>query len=1628
MEGGRDGCLPPDDLPKSASFLSKSAPVWATLILGLLATCVISFQVKKDTESSANARFALRCDQVALKIHERLNAYALILRGGAGLFAAKGPVARHEWKAFVEALRAQGSVPGVQGIGFSKVIAPDQLSGHIAGIRSEGFPEYTVRPPGERALYTSIIYLEPFRDRNLRAFGFDMFSEPVRRAAMERARDTGEAALSGKVELVQETGTEVQAGTLMYAPVYRNGAPTTTVEQRREALLGWAYSPYRMKDLMSGIIGNLAQDEGMSLSIYDGSEASPARLLFENQSHKPVLPSPFSQHRTLDFGGSRWLLAFEPASTPLTYTAAWATMGGGIALSGLLCALLFSAINTREKAAGIASELTRELRTSEESYHNQFSGNSSVMLLIDPTSGAIVEANGASVSFYGYPRERLLSMPVTALNTLPASEVRALMATVKPGRGSFFQFRHRLSDGEVRDVEVSASRIRFGARSVLHCIIQDVTEKLKAEVELILSETKFRALFESTPDAVMLLNEKRFFDCNSVALRVMGCSSREDLCSKHMADLSPPQQPCGTDSMVLAQERIAAALATGSQHFEWVYRRNDTGTTFPAEVTFSAFQLKGHIVLQAHVRDISERRQAEGALRELLSETDRMNRLMQGREMRIVEMKRQVNALCVELGRAPSYRDADEICTAGGAATTQLSSLLNGPIHEIPSASPASNRTAAPSHLEKPKLEISFLPILCAAPLLYAQMHGYFTRNGLDVTLTPAPGWSGVKNLLAFGHVDAAHMLSPMPLAIRQGLDGLRSNVRLSCIQNVNGQALTLAMKHAGIKNVRDMRGFIFAVPYFFSMHYYLLCHYLAEHGLNPLKDVSIIEVAPPQMPHFIETARVDGIFAPEPFNQICVSRGLGFIYILSKEIWPGHPCCCFASTDEFIKANPNTYEAMLGSVMEAQLELHRASPEERWKIAIELSRVGFLNQPDPEPVAQVLSGEYEDGRGLHCIAHDRVDFLPTPWPEYGTWMLAQQQRWNQLPRRVNYCEIVTECFDSATGKIAKALGFDEPEPKGCPPCCDSDYFASMQAKPFCAFNDAPSKEAPPLAQRIDRLSHTLANASGRGMLPDIKAEADDQFGVLERLTGDVFKNLRFIHDGLREQTEIASRGSLALLSLTEDASAANKQLEKAIARANEMSVQAESANRAKSVFLANMSHEIRTPMNAILGFSQMMLRDQTLQPEQRQRIDIINRSGEHLLALINDILEMSKIEAGRTILNPVAFDIQSVLNELQCMFLARTEAKSLHFTIERRGELPRCVVADENKLRQVLINLLGNAIKFTDAGSVVLRVRTTPSDQPEELRLRVEIEDTGFGISEEDQGRLFQSFEQSQSGRNAGGGTGLGLAISRAFIRLMGGDITVRSQVDKGSVFQFEIPVKRGDEASIPHDDDVQKGSPHLRPGTQSIRILIADDKDDNRLLLSEMLNQAGFEICEAANGIEAVDRFNSWHPHFILLDMRMPEMDGLEAIRHIRSAEGGSEVKIVFLTASAFDENRREGMAAGADGFLSKPLRERELFEILRSLLGVEYVYAEHVSAETKPSTSDALVSKEAIQKLPAVMLEQLYQAVVTADFGRALDLIATLETSEPQIAKTLRKLAEEFDSKRLLELISIPTKATN
>ena len=464
----------------------------------------------------------------------------------------------------------------------------------------------------------------------------------------------------------------------------------------------------------------------------------------------------------------------------------------------------------------------------------------------------------------------------------------------------------------------------------------------------------------------------------------------------------------------------------------------------------------------------------------------------------------------------------------------------------------------------------------------------------------------------------------------------------------------------------------------------------------------------------------------------------------------------------------------------------------------------------------------------------------------------------------------------------------------------------------------------------------------------------------------------------------------------------------------------AEVANQAKSTFLANMSHELRTPMNAILGYAQLMQRDVTLRPDQREHLDTITRSGEHLLALINDVLEISKIEAGCITLAPVTFDLHALLHDLDVMFRVKTDAKSLQFEMSGTDELPRFVVADENKVRQVMINLLGNAVKFTEEGGIVVRAAVTDENN-DTMRLAVEVEDTAAGIAECELDKVFRCFEQTAIGMKNQSGTGLGLAISRFYARLMGGDITVTSRLGEGSIFRFEITVGRGKESDF-SEKSRQRRVIGLENGQGAPRILVADDKPDNRNLLVKLLGTVGFEVREAVNGREAIEIFESWQPHFIWMDIRMPVMGGLEATRHIKATDRGKSTIIAALTASALQGERESILAAGCDDFVRKPYREHEIFNVMKEHLGLKYIYEneqpENMTVTAK--TSIVFGTEELATALPENLRAQMREAVLRLDTNRSFELIEKISLLDASIGSVFRTLAENLDYQRILTLL--------
>ena len=518
-------------------------------------------------------------------------------------------------------------------------------------------------------------------------------------------------------------------------------------------------------------------------------------------------------------------------------------------------------------------------------------------------------------------------------------------------------------------------------------------------------------------------------------------------------------------------------------------------------------------------------------------------------------------------------------------------------------------------------------------------------------------------------------------------------------------------------------------------------------------------------------------------------------------------------------------------------------------------------------------------------------------------------------------------------------------------------------------------------------------------------------------------------------------KNQLLIRQLTKQLQEQNQQLQQEIIERRQAEAEAAAASQAKSEFVANMSHELRTPLNAILGFTQILRRDNCLNLEQREYIEIIHNSGDHLLGLINDVLELSKIEAGILILNETVFDCYRFFDSLEEMFFLKAEQKGIYLNFQIFSEVPQYIETDEQKLRGCLINLIGNAIKFTKTGGVSLRVSVAKNSrhQPvdgEKITINFEVEDTGLGIAPEEIPNLFQAFSQTETGRQSAEGTGLGLAITHKFLQLMNGEITVDSTVGVGTIFQVKIPANVAEPEQL--SSKLQQRVVGLELKEIKYRILVVDDTKENRLLLVKLLQPIGFEVREAVNGQEAVIEWENFQPHLIFMDTRMPVMDGLTAAREIRSRETFVTYKeqfktvIIALTASAFVEQRPKIVAAGCDDFVRKPFADEIIFATIQQYLGLRYIYEDipqFTSSTKRMKTISAQVDslyQEKMQAMPERWVVALQEAAQNLDEMWIFELITEIPDNHALLAEALKNLVNDFRLDVILRLTELVIKS--
>jgi len=585
------------------------------LAVSLSATYLLWKNEQHSADQKLQTEFNSHVRETNTRIEQRMLAYRQVLRGLGGLFSHDNNVTRQQFHNYFDRLNLENNYPGILGLAFLRIVPFAQKNQYIATMRKQGYPDYAIKPEGMREIYTPVTYIEPFSGRNLVALGHDPYSDPVRRTAMEKARDTDHAVISGKVRLLQEAAQDVQAGFMMYLPIYKYDAPHNTLAERRANLIGWVSAPFRMGDLMTGLLSS--EFSFIDLEIYDGEEVSTRTLMYDSDhDFGNSSGARFQSINRLPIADHFWSVSIR--SDPdfearmgdnhpqiIIYT--------GISASLLLTWLTWLLLSSRGRALKAAREMNRELIESKTRYQQMFDDAASITFLIDTDNGRIVDANAAAAAFWGYSQEELRGMHISRINTASREEIDAAMVQFRDKLTHHMEWHHQLKNGEVRNVEVYSGPLVTQGRTLLYSVLHDITERKRLEAKLLESESKYRVVFEKASDGIFLTDANGvFFDCNEMAASLHG-RRREEIIGLSPADISDKTQPNGKLSMELMRDKNARALAGEPQHFQWRHQRAD-GISVDVDITLNRFYHGGAPCLIAVVRDITELKRTEQKL------------------------------------------------------------------------------------------------------------------------------------------------------------------------------------------------------------------------------------------------------------------------------------------------------------------------------------------------------------------------------------------------------------------------------------------------------------------------------------------------------------------------------------------------------------------------------------------------------------------------------------------------------------------------------------------------------------------------------------------------------------------------------------------------------------------------------------------------------------------------------------------------------------------------------------------------------------------------------------------------------------------------------------------------------
>ncbi|MEQ6122138.1 PAS domain S-box protein [Reichenbachiella sp. MALMAid0571] len=1478
---------------------------WSILVAGLLVTFTVTIYVNSEIHQINKSKFKFECKEIVSKIDLRLQVNAQLLRSGAAFFGSSDTITREEWRDFTEQSQIRLNFPGVLETGFSLRIPKNNLNEHIRNIRSEGYPDYVVWPENKRETYTSIIFIEPFSKQNMGVFGYDMITDSVHREAMERARDLNLAALSGKVLLTQDTEADVQAGNLMYVPVYQKGAEIKTLQQRRAALKGWVYSRYSMNDMFSEILSTWELEDNPNtyyLDIYDGFSYSPESILFT--SHKSAKQKEskihFSLNIPIDFNGHQWILAFtqKKGNILIDHAGSWFVLTGGCIISILLFFLTRSFSGTKYQAYQIAERLTAKLQESErllrESQKITKLGNYSldiktgtwessevldVILGVDKNYPHSIE--GWSALVHPDFKEKLMN----ALNDA-ILEKQFLDNEYKIIRNNDKEERwiHGLGKLEY-DNNNNPTRL-IGT-------VSDITEQKLNEERLHLSHEQYRSLFENSPLGIYQTTpDGKIINANSTLLEMLEFNSLSELQERNLE-----KEGYSEDSDIMRSEFVEMIHKDGyvkGLEESWITR---TGKRIPVRENARIVKgIDGEVLFyEGTVEDITDRKMAE---REIQNITSRLQLATSTANIGIWEMNPITNKVIL-----------DEVtCKLYGISPRKFAGTYEaweGLLHpdDLPRVNEEFQMTIQQLQQE---FQTEYRIIWPDKSIHYIKATGFVELDN-----------SG-KAIRVIG--------TNMDITERKlGEQSLKeSENRMRTIFETSPVPMVMTKVNNGVV-------------------------VMANDSLGKLFNLTVSEAIGKKSPDFYQNQEDRNVLLKAVMENGAVDD---FEVVLKK-------------TD--------------GKLFHCSVSLKlMALGDEQMLIA------GFHDITDRKNAEKEILFHQKN---LEEMVSKRTQELT----------LSQQKLQQSIKDISDYKLALDESSIVAVTDLKGTITHVNDNF-----CKISQYNRKeLIGKPHKMVNSGFH----PKEFFVDLWTTISEGLVWRGEINN-KAKDGNSYWVDSTIVPFLDLNGK----------------PYQYVSVTFDVTA-RKSIEADLIKSKEA---ADAANQAKSEFLANMSHEIRTPMNAVIGFSELL--STSIQDEKkRSQVESIRSSGKNLLKIINDILDLAKIEANKIDITPAPINLIRLMSEMENMFAQKVEEKGINFSIVHKDAIPKILLLDEVRIRQILFNLIGNAVKFTDHGQITLSLNAKRKNKKSQnVDLTILVTDTGIGIPIDEQKLVFEPFNQ-QKGQSVMkyGGTGLGLSITKKLLHRMGGTISLQSKVGKGSTFKIFLP-----NISVSEDyiDTEEKAFDIDKIKFKEAKVLIADDIDENRKLIVDLLEKSPLTMLEAKNGEEAFNMAQEYLPDLILMDLRMPVMDGMESAKQLKTNLLTKSIPIIMLTASI--AKTITNVNDVFDDYLFKPLDITLLFDVLKKHLKHEVLESDHSTSNMdKPPY---MLSEKQKQKLPefvkSLELEFLpkYENVIKKqvineieEFGKDLLAISS-EMGLPILISYSNKIVSYVDSFNIEKLI--------